>query len=156
MKFFLSNPSSLTDDELISKYQSSGDLDFVAELFSRHTHLIYGVCLKYLADKELSKDIAMEIFDDLKEKIPGSSIQNFGAWLFVLTKNKCLMALRKRVRQDEKEKESSLFMESDAVEHHTVEIDFEVSERILRDCLDKLSKEQRKCINLFYYEEKCY
>ena len=69
MKFFLSNPSSLSDDDLISKYQSSGDLDFVAELFSRHTHLIYGVCLKYLADKELAKDVSMEIFEELKEKI---------------------------------------------------------------------------------------
>lgn len=156
MKFFLSNPSSLNDDELLAKYQGTSDLDFLAELFSRYSHLIYGVCLKYMQDQELAKDVSMEIFDLLQEKIPGTEINNFGAWLYVLVKNKCLMSLRKQSKQDEKEKESVLFMESEQIEHHVVEIDYEVSERILRNCLDKLSSEQKKCIRLFYYEEKCY
>lgn len=156
MKIFLTNPSSLSDDELVKKYQSTGDMDYLAELFSRYVHLIYGVSLKYLVDRQLAEDISMEIFEVLKDKLRNSEIKNFGGWLFVLVKNQCLMTLRKKSKQEEKEKESVLFMESDSVEHHSIEIDYEVSDRILRDCLSKLSKEQRKCLELFYYEEKCY
>ena len=41
----------------------------LSELFQRYMDLIYGVCLKYLEDKELAKDAVLDIFEELVPKL---------------------------------------------------------------------------------------
>jgi RNA polymerase sigma-70 factor (ECF subfamily) len=50
-------------------------------------HLGYGVALKYLKDREQSKDAVMQIFEILVDKVPDQDIRNFKSWLYVVTKN---------------------------------------------------------------------
>ena len=42
----------LPDHELILKYRESRNTEVIAILFQRYTHLVYGVCLKYLKDQD--------------------------------------------------------------------------------------------------------
>ena len=49
--FKTKNIQSLTDNELIAKYKKTGDGSLVGELYKRYSHLVYGVCLKYLKNK---------------------------------------------------------------------------------------------------------
>ena len=65
-------------------------------------HLVYGVCLKYLKEREESKDAVMQIFEKLIVEIPKHNIENFSSWLHVVTKNYCLMQLRSDKSQSEK------------------------------------------------------
>lgn len=83
-----------SDEELLKEFASSGDLEVLGELYSGYMHLVYGVCLKYLKEREESMDAVMQIFEKLITEIPKYKIENFKGWLFIVTKNFCLMQLR--------------------------------------------------------------
>jgi RNA polymerase sigma-70 factor (ECF subfamily) len=148
-----------TEEDLLGYFTSSGDLDVLGELYTRYMHLVYGVCLKYLKDRDESMDAVMQIFEKLITDIPKQKIENFSSWLHVVTKNYCLMQLRSKKSKDEKYSEwlndPSVFMEnSDSV--HPIDNEEQDMEKALADCIELLKEEQKKCIKLFYYENKCY
>ena len=156
MNLFKGISAETTDLELIRKYKRTTDLDYVAALYNRYLHLIFSVSLKYLKVKEDAEDISIKIFEVLKEKLPEQEIENFGGWIYTVTKNQCLMHLRSVSSTQEKEKEFASFMEIDNSEHLNNEVDIESDLRKLEECIKTLVKEQKKCIELFYKEEKCY
>ena len=65
MFFNIKNKKGVSDDWLIDQFTSTGDLEFLGKLFERYMHLIYGVCLKYLKDRDVSQDATMQIFEKL-------------------------------------------------------------------------------------------
>ena len=85
-----------TDEDLLGLYKDSGNLDLLGELYARHMHLVYGVALKYLGDPDDAKDATMHIFEKLVSELPGLEIRQFKSWLYVLSKNHCLMQIRAR------------------------------------------------------------
>ena len=152
--------SSISDAALIEQFRSSGDLEYLGQLFERYIHLVYGTCLKYLKDREASQDATMQIFEKLISEIPKRDILNFKSWLHVLTKNHCLMQLRsEKSRQAGKEKmmqNEIIFMESDQEMNLNNESLLDRDLEVLKKCIDQLKDEQKECIKLFYLEEKCY
>ena len=156
MQFFKAISTKTTDRELINKYKKTSDLDYIAELYNRYLHLIFSVSLKYLKVKEDAEDLSVKIFEVLKEKLPEQEVENFGGWLHTVTKNQCLMHLRSVSRDQQKEDDYANFMENEIAEHHNNEIDIEMDLRKLEKCIKSLVKEQKKCIELFYKQEKCY
>ena len=156
MKFSLSRPSSLTDLELVERYKTTRHISLVTELFSRYSHLIFGVCLKYLKNQEDCKDATMQIFEILQQKLLEHDVQNPGGWIHITTRNFCLMQLRSKKLNDERQKDLVNDMEFIIADHHINEIEEDSDMRILNICLEKLAKEQQKCIKLFYLDEKCY
>ena len=85
-----------TDEELLLQFKNSGSLDSLGELYSRYMHLVYGVALKYFQDREEAKDAVMQIFEKLISDLPDHEVRTFKSWLYVLTKNYCLMQIRSR------------------------------------------------------------
>jgi RNA polymerase sigma-70 factor (ECF subfamily) len=150
-----------SDWDLLTEFKSVGDLEVLGELYSRYIHLVYGVCLKYLKDREEAKDGVMQIFEKLIIEIPKHNIENFRSWLHVVTKNYCLMKLRSDKSEKEKLGEwlndPSVFMET-VTDLHPLDED-ENSKSInsaLEDCIERLKDEQRICIRQFYFENRCY
>jgi RNA polymerase sigma-70 factor (ECF subfamily) len=150
-----------SDDELLAEFKSGGDLEILGELYSRYIHLVYGVCLKYLKDREEAKDGVMQIFEKLIIEIPKHNIETFHSWLHVVTKNYCLMLLRSGKSEKEKFSEwindPSVFMET-VTDLHPLD-DEEYSNAVdsdLEDCIKRLKEEQRLCIRQFYFENRCY
>jgi len=156
MRLFKGISEETTDLELIIKYKHTKDLDYVAALYNRYLHLIFSVSLKYLKVREDAEDISIKIFEVIKEKLPEQEIENFGGWIYTVTKNQCLMHLRSTSRTKQKEEAFAGFMEIDNSEHLNNEVDIETDLRKLEECIKALVKEQKKCIDLFYKEEKCY
>jgi len=150
--------AQLADADLLEHYLDSGDLEWLGILYNRYIHLVYGVCLKYLREREASKDAVSWIFEKLMVEIPKFDIRNFKSWLYVLVKNHCLMELRKQQSAKRQHEEFFLHadMESTHILHPLDEKADDKLERQLQNCLDRLKKEQQDCIRLFYYEEKCY
>ena len=148
-----------TDEERLSEFSSTGNLEVLGELYSGYMHLVYGVCLKYLKDRDESKDAVMQIFEKLIVEIPRHRIDNFKSWLHVVTRNYCLMQLRSQKSKDEKLKEwitdSIIFMESVPI-LHPVDEDEQDMEKELADCIERLKNEQKECIRQFYYKDRCY
>jgi len=126
-------------------------------LFDRYVDLVYGVCLKYLKDREESKDAVMQIFEKIIEELRHREVQNFKSWLYVVTKNFCLMALRNKKSTVDiteiTEKNQSFLVESSGQMHP---IDEALHSKTLKKCLEELPDEQKQCLELFYYKEKCY
>jgi len=90
-----SSGQHLPDSEIIKLYKKTGNPEWVGVLFERYTHLVFGICLKYLKDEEDSKDAVMEIFESLFKDLLIHDVKNFKSWLYSVSKNFCLMQLRK-------------------------------------------------------------
>lgn len=147
-----SKPNNIADEGLLLEYKQTGNLASLAALYENYMHLVYGVCLKYLHDEELSKDAVMQIFEELITKAAKHDIKQFKPWLYVLSRNFCLM----QIRSGKKLQTESLpdFMEfaDDAHLNYEREEDITALER----CKEKLPAAQKVSIQLFYMDEKCY
>lgn len=155
---FIRNTSaddSQQDAQLLADYQMSGDLSVLAGLYERYMGLVYGVCLKYLRDDQDSKDAVIEIFEGLIEKVRYHEIGNFKSWLYVVAKNHCLMALRKRKGYKIQSMDED-FMQLPAFDHPEIAMAKEQSLVWMEKCLETLNTEQQRTVKLFYLEEKSY
>jgi len=148
-----------SDEELIAEFTSTGDLDLLGELYSAYMHLVYGVCLKYLKDREESSDAVMQIFEKLISEIPKQKIDNFRSWLHVVTKNYCLMKLRSQKSKNEKMEEwinDTVVVMENSLSLHPIDEDGYDLDKELEECIENLKVEQKECIRQFYYENRCY
>jgi RNA polymerase sigma-70 factor (ECF subfamily) len=144
-----------SDLELIERYQKTHDNEILGILFKRYMHLVYGTCLKYLKDAEAAKDAVMNIFEELLIKLRTHQVENFRSWLFVVSKNHCLMQLRKESRTRTVEIPISL-MQSEEEIHLNGVMEKEKHLINLEECLGKLPDDQQRTVRLFYLENKCY
>jgi RNA polymerase sigma-70 factor (ECF subfamily) len=147
-----------TDEELLQLFDRNRSLDTLGVLYSRYMHLVYGVSLKYLGDREDAKDVVMQIFEKLIIDLPGQEVRNFKSWLYVLTKNYCLMQIRSNKSAGGKMdgyKIEQEFMESEQ-ELHPIDKEDHSVEEALKQCIEQLKIEQKQCIELFYYQKLCY
>jgi RNA polymerase sigma-70 factor (ECF subfamily) len=150
-----------SDPELLESYREGGNPEVLGELYSGYIHLVYGVCMKYLKNREDANDGVMQIFEKLVIEIPIHNIENFSNWLHVVTKNYCLMQLRseksRREKFDEWINDGTVFMENNTYMHPLDEDEApEVLEKALEDCIERLKEYQKLCIRQFYYEDRCY
>ncbi|MDB5261886.1 MAG: polymerase subunit sigma-24 [Adhaeribacter sp.] len=147
-----------SDDELIRQYRATADLTFAAELYQRYTHLVYGICLKYLKDEEDSKDAVMQLFEKILPALRSQEVLKFENWLYVLTKNYCLMILRGRKSRTGKLVSPEWSELNILAEESSEEAALQQEEQfnLLEQGLYQIPEEQRICIELFYLQKKCY
>lgn len=147
-------PDNTGDEALLQSYRQTGDLAVLGRLYEQYMPLVYGVCLKYLQDEEQSKDAVMQIFEELIVKINRHEVKQFRGWLYVLSRNFCLMQLRANKKTETLSIDE--VMEFPFVLHHDDESDSEASIQQLEKCMQQLSPQQQQSIDLFYIKEKCY
>ncbi len=144
-----------TDHELLHLYQTTHELEWLSTLYLRYASLVFGVCLKYLKDREEAKDAVMQIHEKLIESLLQHTVTNFRGWLYVNARNHCLMQLRSRKGKRLEEIEPFL-MENNPELHLGEDIELEQSIVKLEKCIENLAGEQQWCVKLFYLREKCY
>ena len=49
----------ISDEKLVIRFRKTGDPGIIGELYYRYVHLVYGVCIKFLKDREESRDAVM-------------------------------------------------------------------------------------------------
>lgn len=145
----------MTDSELLNYYKKNGELSYLGELYSRYQSLVYGVCLKYLKDRDESKDAVMQLFEKLIQTLRNHEVDNFKSWLYVTARNHCLMQIRARKGKFTQEF-SAEFMENQVLLHPEDEPELEGNLTRLEECIETLINEQKQCIQLFFLQEKCY
>jgi len=148
----------LSDLNIISRYKKLGDAEVLTPLFDRYIHLVFGVCLKYLNNKEEAKDAAMEIMESLIGKLLKHNITNFPSWLHTVSKNYCLMRIRNKkgdlfIEIDERKSEQ-ISVESDEELHQKIEEEAQLNE--MGKAIVSLNTDQKQCIQLFFLEKKSY
>ncbi len=154
---FLKNisASDTPDDELVSRYKTTGQLTILADLYQRYMELVYGVCLKYLQDEEDAKDAVLNIYEELVVKLRQHEVTFFKGWLHKLAKNHCLMIIRKSKHFTKTAIDISLMQNEDTVHLNGV---MEKEEHLnqMHYCLNQLVPEQKVTVELFYLQGKCY
>jgi RNA polymerase sigma-70 factor (ECF subfamily) len=149
-----------SDQELLGDYRENGNLELLGELYDRYVHVVYGTCLKYLKDREESRDAVMQLFEKIVVELKEREVRNFQTWMYVVARNYCLMQLRNsgRIKKTDGYETYSLpgFMDSEDPLHPLSDMTTEGPNEKLEKCMEELSDNQKKCISLFYYEEKCY
>ena len=146
--------SAKNDQELVQEYKENGSMDVLGELYNRYMDLVYGVCLKYVKEPEEAKDCVISIFEELITKVKKYDIDNFKGWLYQLTKNHCLMKIRGN-------KKIPVHVDADFMhlsENNHLDTVMEKEQHLnnMELCIEQLPDEQKKSIQLFYLEEKCY
>ena len=154
---FLKNISTgdHSDAELVGQFQRTGNMEVAGRLYQRYMELVYGVCLKYLKHPENAQDSVVSIFEEIVVKLRKHEVENFKGWLYTLAKNHCLMRLRSEKKKVTVNFDVELVQSAENV-HLNGELDKEENFQKLEFCLGKLPAEQRKVIELFYLEGKCY
>ena len=139
------------DTRLLHLYAITGNLEHLGDLYDRYTHLVYGVCLKYLKDEEASKDAVMQIFEKLVITLRDAEVHQFKNWLYTVVKNHCLMQLR----QQHHNGYADLQTLENLVDNASEEI---AADRwpLVEQGLKTLPDEQQRCIRLFYLDQKSY
>lgn len=154
MKLFSPDIEDLTDEELLVQYRKRNSMHVIGILYNRYTHLVYGLCLKYLKSREDAQDAVMSIFELLPEKLKKHEVKFFKSWLYIVATNHCLILLRKRAGT---EKTNGRFMENEELTHLLFEEDNIGNDLVaLQACLEELRSDQRICVSLFYLNEKSY
>jgi RNA polymerase sigma-70 factor, ECF subfamily len=159
LKVFRKKGNELSDNELLARFIDNGDHEILAELYSRYMQLVYGVCMKYLRNREDARDGVIRIYEKIASEPARHQSDNFRAWLYVVTKNYCLMEIRSAEHRNQKlaewQEDQKIFMESDDF-LHPVDRDDSETDTALKECIEKLHDLQRRSVELFYFGNKCY
>lgn len=147
--------SSLGDAELLALHAESDHNEYLGVLYNRYTPLIYGVCLKYLRNTEDAADAVMAIFEQLVGKINRYQIGEFRTWIYSVTKNHCIQQLRKGSHEISSDSDLGV-VETAELTHLLSGGPEEEKFRALEACMENLPEQQRKCIELFFFEKKSY
>lgn len=150
-----------SDNELILEYKNNQNSVFVGVLYKRYSHLALGLCYKYLKNEDDAKDAVMQIFEKLLADLIKHDIEYFKSWLYTFSKNHCLMILRSRQQKLKKEVDllihADSFMETNHLSHLNNENDEKEKQYSdLESAIMQLNDDQKKCIELFYLQEKSY
>lgn len=146
------------DPQLILAYRAELDTIYIGVLFERYSHLIFGVCMKYLKDEEQAKDATMQLFEVLTDKLKTHEVQHFQSWLHRVCRNYCLMQLRKAQSRQRHTPaityEQQQLVESDPDWH--LDHDETQESNLLNDAIAQLNEDQRTCVTMFYLKEMSY
>jgi RNA polymerase sigma-70 factor, ECF subfamily len=138
----------MEDTELLSRV-GQGDENAMESVFRRYCGPVYSVALRILHDSGQAEDVMQEIFLQLWRR-PTAFVQtrgSLGAWLVVVTRNRAIDHLRRRKLTDSVD---------DVVLASPVNVADEAERNAMmekvRSVLANLSQEQRKSLELAYFE----
>jgi len=135
--------STLSDEELIKRWQQQADLKLMTELGNRYQQYVIQQCYYYVRDRETAKDLSQEVF--IRVIIRANTYQQrstFATWLRTITRNCCIDHLKQNKQNLHQELSQQIIdafperTEVDNVGKPTVEILEELMEEISRE--DKL------------------
>jgi len=93
--------TSLSDYEL-AQAVASGTTSCVADLYERHSHMVYSLCLRMTGNVMDAEDLTHDVFIQLLKKVGSFRGESkFSTWLYRLTINQVLMHIRSPMRRRE-------------------------------------------------------
>lgn len=148
--------STISDEKLVLYYRETGNKELIGTLFKRYSHLVLGVCLHYLGNKEKAEDAVMNIFEKLFDLLMTHRVVNFKSWLFAVSRNHCLMQLRKSIKKRILSLDDyDVFVENSLIQHpDSDDADQEIENLVA--AIARLNSGQKQCIRLFYLESYSY
>lgn len=135
---------------------AQGDRVSFETLYDRFSGVLFSTAYRVLNNQEAAEDVLQDVFIQIWEKAPlydparGKPM----TWAVTLTRNKAIDRLRSTVRrnrlQDDVEREAETFEQFDDRSSFDAVAAGE-TKRIVRDAIQKLSKDQREAIELAFF-----
>jgi RNA polymerase sigma-70 factor (ECF subfamily) len=142
------------DEELARRLQRR-EPDAMADLYDRFGRLVFSVIVAIVRDAAIAEDLAQETFIRVWNRVHAFDAERgaLGPWLLAIARNRAIDHLRSlSARMDRNS------YELDVREHPSLFVDMERDvvntdhARVIQKAISKLSENQRKVIELAYYE----
>lgn len=131
----------------------NGDRHAFDAIYHQYFNAVYCNVLKITRDKEAAEDLLQEVFIALWEKRETiSPEQSVGGWLFVISYNKSINLLRKKLRESIAYKQ----LQEPAEDVFEDRSDYNLQWKILEDAMSQLSPQKRKVFELCKIQGKTY
>jgi RNA polymerase sigma factor (sigma-70 family) len=145
----------ISDQELLQRYYAENNNEWLGVLLQRYTVLLLGVCMKYLKNEEDVKDSVQQVFFKVINDLPKYKVEFFKSWLYMVTKNHCLMKLRDKGKYTSEINEQ-LMATPEETEGLAKATEKEISLSNMEQALNQLNPEQKHCVTLFYLQKQSY
>lgn len=146
----------ITDHELLDRFYEDHNNDWLGILLSRYTLLLLGVCMKYLKNEEEARDGVQQVFLKVITELHKYRVDFFKSWIYMITKNHCLMKLRDRNGK----MAVTLSDDFSAPDAENLEPKDHLEKDQLLDlmslALEELGQDQKRCVTLFYLDKASY
>jgi RNA polymerase sigma-70 factor (ECF subfamily) len=145
-------PHMSEDGALIERVRR-GDADAFAQLYDRHSALVYGVARRMLGNPAQAEDVAQSVFLQIWSRPASFQGGNFAAWIATVARNASIDILRSAAVRT-REPEMPVNLPSD------IDLDDEVYARVrasaVTDALAALPADQREPIVRAYFDGLSY
>ena len=145
----------ISDQELLDRFNTDHDNQWLGILLERYTLLLLGVCMKYLKNEEQARDSVQQIFLKAITELQKYRVEYFKSWIYMVAKNHCLMQLRDKPGKNTVEVRESIVAESEETDKEELLLN-ERTYEYLGEALKELNTDQQLCVTLFYIEKKSY
>ena len=145
----------IDDKELLNRFYSDHNNEWLGELLPRYTLLLFGVCMKYLKNEEDAKDCVQQIFLKAINELHKYKVEYFKSWIYMIAKNHCLMKLRDKGKYSV-EINDKIAATPDTSEDKNLLIEKDNTLNNVQNALRQLNPEQQLCVTLFYLQKKSY
>ena len=145
----------IDDNELLQRFYTDRDNEWLGILLQRYTMLLLGVCMKYLKNEEEAKDGVQQVFFKAINELHKYKVAYFKSWIYMVAKNHCLMKLRDKGKYTAEINEHLMATPDETTDKNSY-IEKDKALTNMAEALLKLNKEQQVCITLFYLEKKSY
>ena len=94
--------SASQSDYELAQAISQGTVSCMADLYERHSNMVYSLCLRMTGNVMEAEDLTQDVFIQLLRKIGSFRGESkFSTWLYRLTINQVLMHIRSNIRRRE-------------------------------------------------------
>jgi RNA polymerase sigma-70 factor (ECF subfamily) len=148
-------PGTTAADHTTLERMAHGDHEALAELYDRHSRLVYSLALRILRDQGDAEDIVQEVFSQAWRQAGRYETRrgNVIAWLLNLTRSRAIDRLRGRQSRPEAASESLLAIDMpDLAMPVDEQLSLEGRASRMRAAVQELSVLQRVAIELAFYE----
>jgi len=148
--------SHITDQELLEKFYSDHNNEWLGILLERYTLLLLGVCMKYLKNEDDAKDSVQQVFLKVIQELHKYKVEYFKSWIYMIAKNHCLMKIRDSHGKIPKEINEQLLAAPEETSEKQSLAESDLALDVMDDALKELNTEQKQCVTLFYLQKKSY
>jgi RNA polymerase sigma-70 factor (ECF subfamily) len=151
------SPDNVTDDDLFAQLREGAKADERRQagevLVRRYRSKVFGWCLRFLGNEESAADITQEVFLALLENPRRYAARNrFGAWLYVVTRNRCYNAIRDGKGDRLTELDETLAETLRAASDPVAEAERgEIAQQVQQACACELAPREQAIVHLRYH-----
>lgn len=110
--------------------------------------------MKYLRNEEEAKDAVQQVFLKVLNELPKYRVSYFKSWLYMVSKNHCLMRLRDKGKYTSEINDELLATPEQSDKAALAEKELQYDQ--MAAALLLLNREQQECVSLFYLQKKSY